>query len=187
MDTTNRTGGVSGALIRFPRFEVLRIDDFAEPGVVFYEGTPTDEELKTPHPNNPNLVKCLTVMYCTKGSWKIDMKLHPEGGFTMETGSGFQLFRYKSRARLTAMGPGLSGWVCIRPLDNTFWLRSLVKVAAGESISFEKSTDVQYLFVVYGSVQSDKQHIKNEMIMIPAGTQPNFTAETDATLIRLYL
>ena len=168
---------------QFPLFDVKRVYDVPK-GYVFY-GDPAPQNAVPGLTENTS--KDREIAYVSKGSWRIDTRLHPEGGFTMEAGSGFQLFRYKSRARLTAMGPGLSGWVCIRPLDNTFWLRSLVKVAAGESISFEKSTDVQYLFVVYGSVQSDKQHIKNEMIMIPAGTQPNFTAETDATLIRLYL
>lgn len=187
MTTRDRPGGITGQIIHFPRFDVHRINDTAIAGVRLYSFPVRPEEAAVVHPDNENLIRQLDINYVPQGTWRADTLLHPQGGHDMAAGDGLYLWRYKSRYRFTAQD-SQNGWICIKPKDGVFWLRSLVNLAAAETITLDTSPQDQYVFVVSGLLSSDApgEHLKNEMICVPAGTVPRFTAIDKSVLIRLY-
>ena len=167
---------------QFPLFDVKRVYDVPK-GYVFY-GDPAPENAVPGLTENTS--KDREIAYVSKGSWRIDTRLHPEGGFDVIAGEGLWPDRWNSCIRFTATGD-VNGWVCIMVKDGfTIWNRSLAKIHDGDSLTFDVSDKDQYVFVVEGNVKTNLYHNKNEMIKIPTNTQPTLTAQGEVVLIRLW-
>jgi hypothetical protein len=165
----------------FPLFDVNRIYDVPK-GFVFYGDPAKDDAIPG---MTPNTSKDSEIAYIPKGSWRIDTRLHPEGGFDAVSGEGLWPDRWNSRIRFTATGD-VNGWICVQPKDSTMWNRSLVKIHDGDSMTLDVSSSDQYLVIVEGCLLTDLQHNKNEMVKIPANTQPKITAQGESIAIRLW-
>jgi len=172
----------SVVVYEFPLFQVIKMWEVPR-GYTFY----VDPAVGQPEPwPAENECRNVDVSYVAQGEWRVDTRLHPRGGFDVTAGEGLWPTRYTSRHRITATGE-VNSWICITMLDRTaIWNRSLVKIHHGDAMTLETSDQDQYLFIVEGQITTNRVNNKNEMIKIPARSQPLLTATGETLMIRLW-